>query len=345
VGSRGTVFQIQRRMRKREKKWPLRPAVLVGSAWGVGALLAVLCLPITRRPFPNVVPGEPLPYDEAVREIRKLIAVAPPKIRPGCAVQLLEHGHRTEQVFVLLHGLSNCPAQFATFGRLLFERGHNVVIPLVPYHGDRDRLATDWARLSAEDMLAAGNQALDLARGLGKRVTAAGLSFSGATVAWMAQNRSDLGRAVLLAPFLAPAGIPRWARTPFEQLLLGLPNIFFWWNPKQRENLKGPPYAYPRFPTRVIGETMLLGRTVLKESRAHVARCPSILVVTTASDTAANNRMTSELVANWRHLRHEGIETFQFPAADKVPHDFIDPNQPDQRIALVYPKLIELLEE
>jgi hypothetical protein len=27
-----------------------------------------------------------------------------------------------------------------------------------------------------------------------------------------------------------------------------------------------------------------------------------------------------------------------------VPHDFIDPNQPNQRVELVYPRLIEMLE-
>ena len=319
--------------------------LVIASVWGVGALLGVVCLPMTRRPFANETAGKPPSYAEAVGDIRKLIADKPPRIRPECAVQLLDHGHPTEHVFVLLHGLSNCPAQFAKLGRLLFERGHNVVIPLVPYHGEENRLATDWARLSAEDMLKAGNQAVDLARGLGTKVTAAGLSISGATVAWIAQNRSDLTRAVLLAPFLAPAGVPRWARTPLERLLLRLPNMFFWWDSRKRENLDGPPYAYPRFPTRVIGETMLLGRTVLEESRSQVPRCPSILVVTTASDTAADNGMTAELVANWRGLRREGIETFEFAAADEVPHDFVDPNQPNQKTALVYPKLIELLEE
>jgi alpha-beta hydrolase superfamily lysophospholipase len=332
-------------MRKQHQKWPLRRMFLVGSVWSVGALLAVLCLPMTRRSFANAVPGKPPSYDEAVREIRKLAAVTSPKIRPECTVQLLEHSHPTAEVFVLLHGLSNCPAQFAKLGGLLFERGHNVVIQLVPYHGERDSLAKDWARLRAEDMLESGNRAVDLARGLGKKVTAAGLSISGATVAWMAQNRSDLDRAVLLAPFLAPAGFPGWARAPFERLLLRLPNMFFWWNPREKENLDGPPYAYPRFPTRVIGETMLLARTVLKESRSHGPRCPSILVVTTASDTAANNQMTAEIVANWHRFRNRGLETFEFPAAYKVLHDFIDPNQRDQKTALVYPKLIELLEK
>jgi alpha-beta hydrolase superfamily lysophospholipase len=307
--------------------------------------LPVLCLPVHHKPFVFQPPAKPRPYDGAIREIQALIAGSPANIRAECAVQLLEHGHPTERVFVLMHGLSNCPAQFAELGRLLFERGHNVIIPRIPYHGEKNGLATDWARLTAGDMLDSGNQAVTLARSLGNEVTAAGLSINGATVAWMAQNRGDLDRAVLLAPFLAPAGVPSWALAPVERLLLRLPNMFFWWDPKLKENLEGPPYAYPRFPTRVIGQTMLLGQEVLRESRSQSPRSASILVVTSASDTAANNRLTSELVSNWRRLRQSGIETFEFPASEKVPHDFIDPNQPNQRTALVYPKIIELFEK
>jgi hypothetical protein len=228
-----------------------------------------------------------------------------------------------------MHGLSNCPAQFTKLGRLLFERGHNVIIPRIPYHGEQNRLATDWARLTAGDMLDAGNQAVDLARSLGDRITA-GLSINGASCLDGSEpERSD--RAFFSLLFLAPAGLPDWTLTPVERLLLRLPNMFFWWDAKLKENLQGPPFAYPRFPTRVIGETMLLGREVLRESRSQSPRSALILVVTSASDTAANNRVTSELVANWRCLRQDGIETFEFPAADEVPHDFIDPNQPNQK--------------
>ena len=329
----------------------MRRFFLVGSAFCAGAFLPIVFLgscsylPVSRRPFAYESRAKPLPYAEAVGEIQTLIAGSPANVRKECVVQLLEHGHRTERVFVLMHGLSNCPAQFTELGRLLFERGHNVIIPRIPYHGEKDRLATDWGRLTAEDMLDTGNQAVTLARSLGSKVTAAGLSVNGATVAWMAQNRSDLDRAVLLAPFLAPADLHSWSLAPVECLLLRLPNMFFWWNPKLRENLKGPSYAYPRFPTRVIGETMLLGRKVLRESRSQSPRCVSILVVTSASDTAANNRLTGRLVTNWRRLRQSGIETFEFPVGEKVPHDFIDPNQPNQKTALVYPKIVELFEK
>lgn len=88
--------------------------------------------------------------------------------------------------------------------------------------------------------------------------------------------------------------------------------MFVWWNSKLKEKLSGPYYAYPRFPTRVIGETMFLGREVLRESRVVAPRCASILVVTSASDTAANHRLTRELVEHWRGHRPCAVETFEF---------------------------------
>ena len=317
---------------------------MVISVLGVGVLAVLLGLPVNRRSFTHHAPDKVLTYDEAVQTIKSMASASPATVLPKCTTQLLDHGQPTERVFVLLHGLSNCPAQFSELGRQLFERGHNVLIPRLPYHGEEDRLTTEWGGLTAEQMLEAGNEAVDLARSLGRKVTVAGLSINGATVGWMAQNRDDVQKTVLLAPFLAPAGLPDWALAPVERLLLRLPNMFFWWDPRAKENNNGPAYAYPRFPTRVVGETMLLGRTVVEESSLLPARSPSILTITSASDTAANNLLTSQLVANWRSLRRQGVETFEFPEDEEVPHDFIDPNQPNQRIDFVYPKLIELLE-
>ena len=164
-------------------------------------------------------------------------------------------------------------------------------------------------------MLEGGNQAADLAR-LGQKVVVVSLSVNGVTVAWMAQNRKDLYKTVLLAPFFAPFNLPDLTLIPLERLLLRLPNMFFCGIPG-KGYLAGPPYAYPRFPTRVIGETMFLGRVVLDESRVLPPQCPSILTVTSASDIAANNIVTEQLVANWRALRPAGIETFEFLPTNK----------------------------
>ena len=305
----------------------------------IAGVLWLIFVPVMHRPF--VHKSGPVPtYAEAVAQIKASIAETPANIGAPGIPRLMEHGQQTEYVYVLLHGLSNCPQQFEPLGQELFKLGHNVYIPRMFGHGESDRMATEWGKLTAHEMLNWGNNAVDVARGLGRRVIVVGLSVNGTTTAWMAQNRSDLHKVVLLSPFLAPAGTPLWTVGPVRNILMRLPNMFMWWNPKLKEKNPGPPYAYPRFPTRVIGETMLLGETVMAESRREAPKSPSILVVTTAIDPAANNAVTARLVENWQS--HRPVEVYQFPKEQAVPHDFIDPHQPDGKVSLVYPKLIEL---
>jgi dienelactone hydrolase len=326
------------------KRISLRALALI--LLGVPALLVggLLLIPIQRPPYMHQIPEKPLAFDAAVREIRREIASTPSQVAEEARTILLDHGRRTERVFVLMHGLSNHPGQFLQFGQELFQRGHNVLIPRLPYHGDRDTMNEEWARLSERDVLDTANRAVDLARGLGKDVTAAGLSLNGTACAWLAQNRPDLHRAVIMAPFLAPAGFPLWAARPVERAILRLPNMFFWWDPRQRENLQRPPFVYPRFPTHVIGETMRLGSEVYDQARKIEPACGTIAVVTTAADAAVSNVFTERLVSAWKAKKPAAVETYQFPKSENVPHDFIDPRQANQQVANVYPRLIQWME-
>jgi pimeloyl-ACP methyl ester carboxylesterase len=313
---------------------------------GVSLLLVggLVLIPLQRSPLMHAPPDQPSDFAAAVREIRREIASTPGNIAEEARTILLDHGRPTERVFVLMHGLSNHPGQFLQLGQELFQRGHNVLIPRLPYHGDRNPMTGDWARLTAGDVLDTANRAVDLARGLGGNVTAAGLSLNGTACAWLAQNRPDLDRAVILSPFLAPAGLPLWAARPLERLLLRLPNMFFWWDARRRAEMPRPPFVYPRFPTRVIGETMCLGSEVYDEARRREPVCGAIVVVTTAADAAVSNAFTERLVSAWKMRKPGAVVTYQFPKEENVPHDFIDPRQVNQQVDRVYPRLIRLLE-
>ena len=325
------------------RRWAalLRRVFLLAAAAGVVIFLGMVMIPVGGPPLTGV-PGQTMSYEEAMTEIRRGITETPASVREDSRDLVLEHGHPTKRAFVLLHGLSNSPVQFAELGRQLFERGENVFIPRMPYHGEKDRMTEEWGKLRAQDMLDSANRAIALAHGLGQEVIVVGLSVNGTTAAWFAQNRDDLSRVVLLSPFFAPAGLPPWLVPPVERLLIRLPNMFFWWNPALKEKNPGPPQAYPRFPTRVIGETIRLGQAVLREAVGEAPRTADIVVITTASDRAVDARPIQRLVEEWRTHRPEAVRTFEFPKEEAVPHDFIDPAQPDQRVDLVYPKLLEL---
>ena len=75
-------------------------------------------------------------------------------INPLCRTRLFAHGRRTARAVVLFHGFTNCPRQFEALGRLLHERGDNVLIPRQPRHGLADRMSEDLAALTAPELAA-----------------------------------------------------------------------------------------------------------------------------------------------------------------------------------------------
>ncbi|MCX7868711.1 MAG: hypothetical protein N2322_02060, partial [Terrimicrobiaceae bacterium] len=160
--------------------------------------------------------------------------------------------------------------------------------------------------------------------------------------AWIAQERGDVRRCLVLAPFLAPAGVPERVSLPLGRALSRSPNFFVWWNAQYKEANPGPPHSYPRFPTRVIGEFMVLGADVLARALAAAPACPEIAIVCSEADTAIDLGAVRELGASWRRSGAKLAELW-FPASEKIPHDFIDPKQPDARTAAVYPELVRLL--
>src|SRR5438552_2730505 len=88
-------------------------------------------------------------YEQALQRIDSLRAADGSEINPDCRLVLLSHGRRTARVVVLLHGLTNCPRQLEALGRMLYDRGANVLIARVPHHGFADRMTRDLPRLPA----------------------------------------------------------------------------------------------------------------------------------------------------------------------------------------------------
>jgi len=282
-------------------------------------------------------------YDEAMArwdETRAKEAGLP--LHDGGRSIVLTHGYETERVFVLLHGLTNAPRQFRELGEKLFATGANVVIPRLAHHGLADRMTDAHAALTARDLIRYAQYGVDLAQGLGKNVTVAGLSISGISAAWLAQNRDDIDEVFLLAPLFGPAVAPDALTPAFAAALQRLPNQMLWWDPRVRENLPGPPYNYPRFPTRGLGEALRLGLDTAQPDRT--LRVNRLGVILTENDLAVNNRRTRRLVEQWR-AASPGTEIFlhEFPAEENIPHDFIDPLQPDARTDKVNTLLVEWL--
>jgi alpha-beta hydrolase superfamily lysophospholipase len=311
-----------------------------------GLLVLILPVAFLMRPLaPRDLESRPRPaadYAEAVQRIASLQAMDDAGIASECRTELKTHGMRAARVVVFFHGLTNCPAQFDSLGRMCFARGANVVIGRVPRHGRADRMTSDLARLEVEELRDFTDRVVDAAQGLGDSVTVCGLSVGGVMAAWACQTRSDVDRAVLIAPMLSVAAVPRPLVPAATRLAAALPNAYIWWDDSRREALPGPRHVYPRFATRAVAGTLLLGGAVLADARRRVPACRSIAVVTVGGDRAVDNEVTRSLTDRWqRHGR--AVERYEFPAALHLNHDIVDPEQVGGNPRVTYPVLMERL--
>jgi carboxylesterase len=315
--------------------WASLAVVLLGAA--------LLMRPLTTPPELRSKPRPAKSYEHAVALVRELSNADTSAISTECRTLFMNHGGRTPRVVVMLHGLTNCPAQFEVLGRLCFERGDNVLIPRLPRHGLADRMTDELARTDAEELREFTDRALDPALGLGDHVTVVGLSIGGTLAAWAGQNRSDVDRAVLIAPVLDIARVP----DPLDRLVIRLfrvlPNFHVWWDWRRGEKLLGPKHVYPRFATRAVAATLVIGAAVLEQARRLAPACRSAAIVTVGGDRAVGRHAPAVLARVWRARACEVTE-YEFPSSLHLNHDVVDPEQVGANPSVTYPVLLRLID-
>jgi len=308
------------------------------------ATLALAAWIVFRVPNFHSVPNPAHDYREAMEKFSDLEKsdTALPLLPEGKS-RIFTHGKKTGRVFVLLHGLTNCPEQFVPLARILFQSGANVVLPRARYAGYADTMNDVQGQQSGQDLLDQAGEGLDIAAGLGERVTIVGLSGSAVAAAWMAENRDGIDAVLLLAPFFGLDGHPVWMIDSLSAILSKAPNFYKWWNDDLKEKIPRPAYAYPRYGTRCMADTIQLSRAVRANLGKHPLKAGRLDILTTGTDKGANNVLTNQLAADWASANPGRVACFEFPKADDVPHDMIDPHQPNAKIRIAYPKILELL--
>ncbi len=254
---------------------------------------------------------------------------------------LLDHGERRPWAVVLLHGLTNHPGQYVKFAPQVLQAGANVFVPRMPKHGYADRMTNAIASLTAEELLATTNEALDVACGLGDRVAVLGISAGGLLAAYFGQFRADVASAVPVAPDFALLQLSYGLTQTLGRIISIMPNFFLWWDPRIREAQR-PKTAYPRFATHALMQTLRIGDAVWKASKSEAPLAARITTVVNRADPAVNNEVTLSVVDAWRAHRQDGIgyvEQRNLPAN----HDVIDPDNAQARTDVVYRRLLEAL--
>jgi len=280
-------------------------------------------------------------YDTAMTKIAHVQAFEQTQpLQDICHTIVLTHGHRVEQVIILMHGMTSCPRQFIELGTLLFEQGYNVLIPRMPYNGYTDLDTPDLRYITMKDLRDCSTVMIDIAHGLGEHITYAGLSVGGTMAAWVAQYRTDVDRAILMAPAFT---VDRHLGVNVSKLIMYalylLPNLM-------TQNFRHAPHSsfgYNGFATRSLAVMMRMGFSVYEAAHKTKPAVQSMLIVSNAADPSMNNAIIQSLVRRWQKNGLRYCEMYEFDASHHLPHDLIGTKNPHQQVAFVYPILLDLI--
>lgn len=278
-------------------------------------------------------------YEQAVSRIDQLDKQQN-DVNPYCRTILKSHAKKTQRVVVLFHGLTGCPYQMTKFADLLHAQGYTVLVPRLPRHGHKDSLTNEQQMLTAEELARFADDVIDIAPGLGEKVTVMGFSFGGTTATWVAQNRNEINHTIVIAPLLGYYG-NKILTKPITNLFFIAPNWYRYWEVDPLVP-PGTPYGYPRYSTKAVAEIVRLGDGVIKQSKTEPPKAGRITVVTNILDKAINNEMVYELAANWTRLKPNAISRYEFAADLQLDHDVFDVDKPE-KYEKSYPILLNLI--
>jgi carboxylesterase len=311
----------------------------------IAAILIVLggllMLPTDDRSLYASHPQPAADYAEAVRRVERLQA-AEVGFNPDCHTFLLTHGARTAKAIVFADGYGSCPASFKELAAQFYDRGYNVLAVPLPYNGLADRMTNEQAKLQAEDLVRYADAVVDIGRGLGERLTMIGISCGGLATGWAAQQRQDVDLAVLISPGFGFKVVPE-PLTPFaSRAFQRLPNTYVWSHSELKADAR-PYHNYPRISTHALGQILRLSIATQALMRQKPPAARSILIITNLDDPGVSLVAIRRVVDLWRADGAE-VQTYQFPADLHLPHGLIDVEEPAQNVAVVYPKLLELID-
>jgi len=255
---------------------------------------------------------------------------------------LLHYDRKVENVIVFLHGFTSAPIQFLELGEKFYQRGFNIFIPRQPCHGFDDTSTLALQNYNAQVMVDFTSQVIDIAHGLGDRVTIIGLSGGGTLAAWAGQNRGDVYQAGSIAPMLGAGFIPAPLTKILTKLLLRLPDFYMWWDPGLKaDNPLTEDYQYPGYPIHALGEVLRLAYAVEAGALRSAASAGKVTMVSNANDISVSNPKIDQLVSIWRS-KGDNLTHYQFPKDLGLAHDFITPTRDGFRADIVYPTLLDL---
>ena len=288
------------------------------------------------------LPSSPDPaenYEEAVKRFEQVRESENGILMDDAAASILmTQGEKTDKVYVLIHGWTNSPFQWAAFGKLLYERGHNVLIMRLPYHGLASQSAGETQYATPDLLRDYADNTIDIAAGLGDEIHVVGLSAGGAVTAWVAQNRPDVARAMAVSPMFGLGKSTKQSDYWITNAAIRLPNINVS-DPRKEDQA----HLYQGQSTTGVANALLFERAIFEQAGAGKTAVSDIIIVTNDNDHTVSNVRTADLVTLWEAM---GTTVITHTLAEELghPHDSIDPSA-NENVDEVYGILLDLLGE
>jgi esterase/lipase len=245
---------------------------------------------------------------------------------------LLTHGVRTPRVFVLLHGFTDLPEQFAAVGQHLFAAGDNVYIPRLPRHGSRRASMRSLGRITASELAQFGDSCVTIASGLGDSIIVVGLSAGGVVAASMAQNHAEVRRAVLIAPAIAAGVLSDDAAHGLILVASRLPEIT-----RTNAPLDSTRADYVQgITTHGLAQVLRLGQEIREASAARAPAAKEMSFLLNEADHTVSEQAAIDLAQHWSS-HGARVTVHRFPASLALPHNVMEIDARGGNVGLVYP--------
>lgn len=302
-----------------------RRAVLALLLFGIACSAARGTVARIRRPKAR------MEFADAVSLAARRHAAEASIVTTGGHSILLEHRRRTPRVFLLLHGFTDAPVQFATVGRHLFDTGDNVYIPRLPHHAERQLPLRALGRVRVWDLVRFGDSVLAIAEGLGDSVVVIGLSAGGTIAASLARRHASVRRAVLISPALVAGTVGEIASAAVTVAGAVLPDI--------RRTASADttrPESSQGLTSRGLAHVLLLGQTVIAPGDSSAPKSPDITFLLNERDLVVSRDAALSLAQRWFDHGNR-VAVYRFPISEGLPHNVMASKQDGGRPELVFP--------
>jgi esterase/lipase len=246
---------------------------------------------------------------------------------------LLTHGHRTARAVVLVHGFTDSPRQFAELADSLFAQGDNVYVPRLPHHSERGGDVSRLARITAEGLRDFADATTDVAAGLCDSITVVGLSAGATVAAWIAQNRHEVQRVVLIAPAFQVNHVP----SLFERALVNLasrgPNVTRHAAPDTTQ-----PDLAPGVATKGVAQVFRLGIAARRAADVSQPAASEMVLLLNANDRTVKSAPALDLAKQW-WTHGANVSVYEFPDSLRLPHNVFEAARRGGNALAVFPSL------